>query len=114
MILTVVDRVIDNHIVKDDVIMLMKKVFERRIFFGLTVITMMMPALQPSASASSAHLTEVATMLPPPDVETAVRSEYAGVVKKGTREAYQRFIRRHPAHPLARKAREALAKGGLR
>jgi len=53
-------------------------------------------------------------MLPPPDIEAAVQSEYNGVVKKGTREAYERFIRRHPDHPLAEKAREALAKGGLK
>ncbi|CAN7414499.1 hypothetical protein LJR235_002560 [Pararhizobium sp. LjRoot235] len=53
-------------------------------------------------------------MLPPPDIEAAVQSEYNGAVKKGTREAYERFIRRHPDHPLVEKAREALAKGGLK
>lgn len=53
-------------------------------------------------------------MLPPPDIEAAVQSEYARVQAKGTREAYERFIRRHPDHPLAVKAREALAKGGLK
>jgi hypothetical protein len=53
-------------------------------------------------------------MLPPPDIEAAVQSEYNGAVKKGTREAYERFIRRHPDHPLAEKAREALAKGDLK
>jgi hypothetical protein len=53
-------------------------------------------------------------MAPAPDIEAAVQSEYDGVVKKGTREAYERFIRRHPDHPLAEKAREALAKGGLK
>ncbi len=50
-------------------------------------------------------------MLPPPDTEAAVRSEFNSAVKKGTREAYERFIRRHPDHPLAEKARKALAKG---
>ncbi|OBZ94033.1 hypothetical protein ADU59_17665 [Pararhizobium polonicum] len=53
-------------------------------------------------------------MAPGPDVEAAVQSEYDGVVRKGTREAYERFIRRHPGHKLVQKAREALAKGGLR
>lgn len=53
-------------------------------------------------------------MLPPPDTEAAVSSEYARVEAKGTREAYERFIRRHPDHPLAKKAREVLAKGDLK
>ncbi|MCV9965330.1 hypothetical protein OIU34_25985 [Pararhizobium sp. BT-229] len=53
-------------------------------------------------------------MAPGPDIEAAMRSEYDGVVRKGTREAYERFIRRHPDHPLAQEAREALAKGGLK
>ncbi len=53
-------------------------------------------------------------MTPAPDAEAAVQSEYDRVIRKGTREAYERFIRRHPQHPLAKKAREALAGGGLR
>lgn len=53
-------------------------------------------------------------MAPGPDVEAAVQSEYDGVVKKGTREAYERFIRRHPDHPLARKARAVIDGGTLR
>lgn len=53
-------------------------------------------------------------MAPGPDIEVAVQLEYDGVQKKGTREAYERFIRRHPDHPLAEKAREALAKGNMR
>jgi hypothetical protein len=53
-------------------------------------------------------------MAPGPDIKAAMQSEYDGVVRKGTREAYERFIRRHSDHPLAQKAREALAKGGLK
>lgn len=53
-------------------------------------------------------------MTPAPDAEAAVQSEYDGVTRKGTREAYERFIRRHPEHPLAQKAREMLAAGMLR
>ncbi len=53
-------------------------------------------------------------MTPAPDSEAAVQSEYDGVTRKGTREAYERFIRRHPEHPLAQKARDVLAKGTLR
>ena len=53
-------------------------------------------------------------MTPAPDAEAAVQSEYDGVTRKGTREAYERFIRRHPEHPLAQKAREVLAAGKLK
>lgn len=53
-------------------------------------------------------------MAPGPDVEAAVQSEYDGVVSKGTREAYERFIRRHPDHPLAKKARAVIDGGTLR
>jgi hypothetical protein len=67
------------------------------------------PASDPHAQAQIS--TQGQDMLPPPDIEAAVRSEFNSAVKKGTREAYERFIRRHPDHPLAEKAREALAKG---
>lgn len=50
-------------------------------------------------------------MAPGPDPEAAVQAEYDSVEKKGTREAYERFIRRHPEHPLAQKVREMLASG---
>lgn len=53
-------------------------------------------------------------MAPGPDVEAAVKSEYDRVVRNGTRKAYQRFIRRHPDHPLADTARDTLAKGGAK
>lgn len=53
-------------------------------------------------------------MAPAPDPEAAVQAEYDSVEKKGTREAYERFIRRHPEHPLAQKAREMLAAGNLK
>ena len=54
------------------------------------------------------------TMTPAPDAEAAVQSEYDGATRKGTREAYERFIRRHPDHPLAQKARDVLAAGTLK
>ena len=50
-------------------------------------------------------------MTPAPDAEAAVQSEYDGATRKGTREALERFIRRHPDHPLAQKARDVLAAG---
>ncbi|KQY14582.1 hypothetical protein [Rhizobium sp. Root482] len=66
------------------------------------------------ASATQAPEGTGGIMAPGPDVEAAVQSEYDGVVKKGTREAYERFIRRHPDHPLARKARAVIDGGTLR
>lgn len=53
-------------------------------------------------------------MTPAPDAEAAVQAEYEGVTRKGTREAYERFIRRHPEHSLAQKAHDVLAAGKLK
>ncbi len=47
-------------------------------------------------------------MLPPPDTEAAVRSELDRAKAKKTREALERFIRRHPGHPLVEDAKKAL------
>ncbi|WP_082909895.1 hypothetical protein [Sinorhizobium glycinis] len=51
-------------------------------------------------------------MQKPPDYEAAVRSEFERVKAENTVEAYERFIRRHPGHPLVEEAREALARLG--
>lgn len=47
-------------------------------------------------------------MQKPPDYEAAVRSEFEQVRSENTAEAYERFIRRHPDHPLVEEARKAL------
>lgn len=47
-------------------------------------------------------------MQKPPDHEAAVRSEFERVRAENTVEAYERFIRRHPDHPLVEEARKAL------
>ncbi len=44
----------------------------------------------------------------PPDPEKAVASEYAVLKNKGTIEAFELFIARHPDHPLADDARKNL------
>ncbi|WP_325465870.1 hypothetical protein [Pararhizobium sp.] len=44
----------------------------------------------------------------PPDPEKAVASEYAGLKARGTIEAFELFIARHPDHPLADDARKNL------
>ncbi len=49
-------------------------------------------------------------MQKPPDHEAAVRAEFERVKAENTVEAYERFIRRHPDHPLVKKAAEALAR----
>ncbi|WP_438748665.1 hypothetical protein [Pararhizobium sp. O133] len=44
----------------------------------------------------------------PPDPEKAVASEYAKLKARGTIEAFELFIARHPDHPLADDARKNL------
>lgn len=43
-----------------------------------------------------------------PNAEQAIASEYARLKARGTREALELFIERHPDDPLARKAREEI------
>lgn len=49
-------------------------------------------------------------MQEPPDYEAAIRSEFGHVKAENTVEAYERFIRRHPDHPLVQEARDALSR----
>lgn len=49
-----------------------------------------------------------AVMNTPPDPDEAVRAEYRRLQARGTVEAYELFIERHPDHPLADDARRAL------
>ncbi|MCV9965250.1 hypothetical protein OIU34_25580 [Pararhizobium sp. BT-229] len=44
----------------------------------------------------------------PPDPEKAVLTEYKLLMARGTVEAYELFIERHPSHPLADDARQKL------
>lgn len=46
----------------------------------------------------------------PSDPQAAVRSEYARLKAKGTREALELFIARHPDHPLAMEAKEEISR----
>lgn len=48
------------------------------------------------------------TSPPPRDPNIAVAEEYEAALKKGTIEALELFIARHPEHPLAEKARAEL------
>ncbi|MEW9615191.1 hypothetical protein AB3G45_15310 [Shinella sp. S4-D37] len=47
-------------------------------------------------------------MARPSDPEKAVQAEYENLKSKGTREALELFIARHPDHPLAERAREEI------
>jgi len=100
---------IDNHIVKNEVIIMTKMITRRQILPVFAVLSV----TPVTAFAGSKPDNEGKMILPPPDKDAAVQSEYDRVVQKGTREAYERFIRRHPNHPLADKARKALVLGGL-
>lgn len=52
-------------------------------------------------------------MAPPGDAEAAIRSEFAEVERRATREAYAIFAQRHAGHPLAKEAeRRAATMGG--
>lgn len=50
------------------------------------------------------------TASPARDGNVAIREEYEAAVKLGTVEAYELFIKRHPEHELAAKAREQIGK----
>ncbi|MCR6501850.1 hypothetical protein MUO32_22705 [Shinella sp. CPCC 101442] len=47
-------------------------------------------------------------MQKPGDPEKAIESEYETLKGRGTREALELFIARHPDHPLAAKAKEEM------
>ena len=51
-------------------------------------------------------------MARPSDPEKAVQAEYENLKAKGTREALELFIARHPDHPLADRARADLKRLG--
>ena len=52
------------------------------------------------------------TMILPTDPEIVVEAEYRNFKAKGTREALELFIARHPDHPLADQAREDIRRLG--
>ena len=51
-------------------------------------------------------------MAKPSDPEKAVQAEYENLKSKGTRDALELFIARHPKHPLADRAREEIERLG--
>ncbi|MCW5706138.1 hypothetical protein WMC41_10080 [Shinella yambaruensis] len=60
------------------------------------------------AAAGEAPAGTGGIMAKPSDPEKAVQAEYENLKSKGTREALELFIARHPDHPLADRARDEL------
>jgi hypothetical protein len=60
------------------------------------------------AAAGEAPAGTGGIMARPSDTEKAVQAEYENLKSKGTREALELFIARHPDHPLADRAREEI------
>lgn len=60
------------------------------------------------AAAGEAPAGTGGIMARPSDPEKAVQAEYENLKSKGTREALELFIARHPDHPLADRAREEI------
>lgn len=76
-----------------------------KIFF-IVSLGMVSPGIAPENDLTrNGRLTSMET---PPDPEKAVATEYERLRAKGTRAALELFIARHPAHPLANKAREEI------
>lgn len=72
------------------------------------IALVVLAAICPAPAASGPTRASVANMQKPPDYEAAIRSEFESVQAENTAEAYERFIRRHPDHPLLEEARKAL------
>jgi hypothetical protein len=85
--------------------------FARRfkVFFK---ISMMATTCLVLSAASNGPEGTGGTMIPPTDPEIVVEAEYKSFKAKGTREALELFIARHPDHPLAEKAREDIRRLG--
>ncbi len=81
-------------------------------FFVLfTVAVMFVAWTSVSSSAPANQMGKDAEMMEtPPDPDKAVLSEYRMLAARGTVEAYELFIARHPDHPLADDARKKLKK----
>ncbi|WP_139198941.1 outer membrane protein assembly factor BamD [Xaviernesmea oryzae] len=63
---------------------------------------------EPSHDRGSTGPATLMAMNPAGDPDEAVQREFSLIERRGTVEAYERFIRRHPRHPLAEEARRRL------
>jgi len=74
--------------------------FRDRLTFALFCLSVAFALACPPAQAGG--------MRPPGDPNEAVEAEYRVLSARGTRAALELFIARHPDHPLAERARQAL------
>lgn len=81
-----------------------RMVFDRRLKL-LSKMTMVATTSLILAAAGEAPAGTGGIMARPSDPEKAVQAEYENLKSKGTREALELFIARHPDHPLADRAR---------
>ncbi len=81
--------------------------FDRRLKLFLKISIVATTALLLAAAGEAPEGTG-GIMARPSDPEKAVRAEYENLKSKGTREALELFIARHPEHPLADQARDDL------
>ncbi len=85
--------------------------FDRRLklFSKITIVATTCLVL---AAAGEAPEGTGGIMARPSDPEKAVKAEYENLKSKGTRDALELFIARHPEHPLADRAREDIKRLG--
>lgn len=76
--------------------------------FTTLIALVILATVCPAPAVANATRASVVNMQKPPNYEAAIRSEFESVQAENTVEAYERFIRRHPDHPLVDEARKAL------
>lgn len=74
----------------------------------LSVVVAVLLCSAPESLATSSKPLMGEPMQKGPNAGEAIAAEYARLKAKGTREALELFIERHPGDPLAEKAREEI------
>lgn len=75
----------------------------------VTIVLALVAWMSAPSSVLANQIVKGAEMMEtPPDPDKAVSSEYRMLMARGTVEAYELFIARHPDHPLAEDARKKL------
>lgn len=89
------------------------KPFSRLVAMGMLMSSTMWFApmtFANDANAGPGRVPAVDDAAPARDGEVAIREEFDLAVKRGTREALELFIRRHPEHALAKEAGKLIEK----
>lgn len=82
--------------------------------FWMRIVSCMIPMAAFLPDVAQAKPATGGIMQKGPDIEAAVRNEYARVQREGSREAFEIFIARHPGHPLVEDAQKQLRRSDLR